>query len=188
MRFRLRKGHKRLPFGGHHYTANGITAKGDTAEEVVEKIKNYRLINGIPLGDPMSELLEYYADKFPWMIENNLDDQGEKPENANYVRWRGWLISQWGKPFPKTIGEVQAVDRWAICEKCEFCRPRTWENTPEAIEFERKSLLLKNARNSPKNVKFCTLHGWDIGVSSYVENPAPLSDKKDKQDYEGCWV
>lgn len=186
---RIKQAQQRQPIGGHHMASNGVMFRGDSAEEVAAKIRNHRLINGIPLGNPEQEVIDYYGRKFPWMVENDTSDQAEEKQDPNYLKWRDSVAKAWGNVQPKMVGEVVASSRWSICETCPFNIPKNWEKTNEAKEFERKVMIMNKTANVPEKMQFCSLHGHDLGYLSFIESPSPVSRKtKDKPNYDGCWV
>lgn len=188
MRHRLNPNQKRLPFGGHHFRERGVTLKGETFDDVVELLTDFRLMNGWPVGNPSQEIINYYAEKFPWMVEYDLSGKEDEPENEHYVAWREWISSVWGKVQGKFITRKEASFRWDVCKNCPFNVGAPWPVSREATEFQRKSLLLKKGEKTPDNYCFCALHRADIGVASFLESPRELSRKdKNKSDHPGCW-
>ena len=121
MRFQLNPSQMRLPFGGHHFRENGVTLKGETFDEVVDLLNDFRLMNGTPIGNPKQEIINYYAQKFPWMVEYDLSGDEDVPEDENYVAWRSWISSVWGKPHGKFLTRKEASFRWSVCKTCEAC-------------------------------------------------------------------
>ncbi len=188
MKLRLKENQKRLPFGGHHFRENGVTLKGDTFEDVEELLSNFRLINGKPIGNPKDEIIAYYAEKFPWMVEYDTNEQVVEPLSEEYIAWRDWISSIWGKTQGHFITRKEASFRWEICKKCPHNVGSPWDDSKESIEFSRKALLLKRGENTPENLRYCDLHKVDIGVASFQESARDLSRKDDnKPDHPGCW-
>ena len=78
MKYELRKHQQLRPLeGGHHFHCYGLKFTGETLGEVVGKVSSYRLNNLIPMGRPEQEVLAYYADKFPWMVDAAEDETVE---------------------------------------------------------------------------------------------------------------
>lgn len=188
MNHRLKHNSKRLPFGGHHFRENGVTLKGDTFQDVVDLLTDFRLMNGWPIGNPPQEIINYYAEKFPWMVEYDVSGRESEPVNEAYVEWRDWISSVWGKHQNKFLTRKEASFRWDICKTCPHNVGTPWKETKESIEFSRKSLLLKRGEKVPDNYCFCSLHRADISVSSFLESPQELSRKdQNKSNHPGCW-
>ncbi len=189
MMMRLKKAQKRLPIGGHHFREKGMLIKGDTPEEVVDLVANFRLINGKPIGDPMRELIDYYTARFPWMVEYDLDFEEPDPEDPDYIAWRDWIGSVWGRGGLRYVSRKEASMRWEICKDCPHNAGTPWESSKESTEFSRKSMMLRRGESVPDNYCYCRLHRADIGVSSFLESPSKLSKKPNEQaDRSGCWL
>lgn len=187
-KYKLNRFQKRLPHGGHHFVERGVTIKGDSVTEVAGLLENYRLINGRPLGNAYQEIVDYYASKYPWMVIKDLDPQEDEEIDQDYIDWRNWISSVWGKPMGKWISRKEASMRWEVCKNCPFNAGKPWDLDKEATEFDRKSLLLRRGESVPENYQFCSLHKADIGVSSFIESPMALSRKDpDKQAPSQCW-
>lgn len=188
MIYKINPHQKRLPFGGHHFVERGATLKAETFWEVVDLLENYRLINGWPVGDPKQDVIDYYAKHFPWMVEIDFDAPPPVKPSQDYLDWREWITAIWGRPHGKFVSRKEASMRWEICKTCPYNVGRTWPSTKEAIEFDRKALLLRRGERTPENFCFCSLHRADISVGSFLESPGELSRKdENKQDHSGCW-
>lgn len=188
MKYRPRPGQQLRPHGGHHYFAHGIKFEGETHTEVVDKVSDYRLNNTIPIGNVEQEVLAYYADKFPWMVDA-MEESDPAPKNDYYAKWRAWIQRQWKNPLNRSITPKEAALRWAICERCPHNIKLAVDSSPEGSEMLRRAFLLRRGANISKKLGFCSLHQFDIGVASFLEAPASVSGKlKDTANYEGCWV
>lgn len=189
MRYQLNPSQKREPFGGHHFRENGVTLKGDTVQEVVELLTDFRIVNGKPVGNPLQEIIDYYAKDFPWMVEMDISGKEDKPDNPDYVAWRSFISSVWGKNHGKFLTKKEASFRWAICKGCPHNVGTPWPESREATEFSRKSLLLRRGENIPEKYCYCDLHRNDIGVVSFQESASEFSRKEtNKSNHSGCWV
>jgi len=188
MKYRLNKFQKRLPLGGHHFPEKGAMIKGETFHEVDDLLTNFRLFNGRALGNPVREVTDYYASKFPWMVILETEPVKEEELDEDYVAWRDWISGVWGKPMGKFISLRESKDRLQICRGCPHNAGKPWDESEESIEFERKSLMLKRGNLVDEKICYCDLHKADISVSCFIENPIPVSRKdKDEQDYPACW-
>ncbi len=165
-----------------------MTIKGDNVQEIAQLLENYRIINGKPVGNPYQEIIDYYAIKFPWMVNFDTNPQESESINEDYVTWRDWVASIWGKPSNKTISGKEASMRLEVCKTCPYNVGRPWESTRESVEFERKALLLMRGQKIAENYGYCSRHGCDIGVACVLESHSGLSRKdSNKPDHPGCW-
>ncbi len=186
---RLKINQKRLPYGGHHFPEKGALIKGDSFEDVVDLLHNFRLINARPLGNARQEIIDYYSVKFPWMVELETKPIKQIPVDPDYKQWRDWIASVWGKPMGNAVSKKESSMRLEVCRTCPHNIPKNWNETEESIEFNRKALMLSRGNFVDEKYGFCSLHKADLGVLSFLESPLQVSGKdKDKQDYPACWL
>lgn len=187
MKYKLNEHQQLRPHGGHHFTAHGILMKGDTLDEVVRQIKDYRINNAIPVGDPTDEVLQYYAAKWPFMVYPDEDAKEFRP-SVMKERWMKWVRVRWLKPSVKQITLKEAEARWKVCQFCPYNKPLTPVND-EQTAIARKAFMLRRGQTIPSNIGFCALHGADIGAMVFLEAPVEVSDKpKDAANHTNCWV
>ena len=192
--YKIKAAQKRLPFGGHHYHQDMgpsrpfIRVEGETADEVAEKLKDIRINNNIPVGDPLQDILTYYSARFPWMV--SLDRGAENfAESLDYIQWRRWISKIWGKSGLKPVTKKEASIRWEACKDCPFNQKKDWKTSEESEELTRKSMLIRRGQNAPKYLGYCSLHGWDLSSVTFLETPESLSDKlKEVAQPPACWV
>lgn len=185
--YALKKNSHKAPYGGHQFNELGTVLRGDSFDELVEKLKNFRLMNARQLGKPDQDILHYYAENWPWLVERT---EGEfVPTDANFESWKSWIHGIWNKAPSRIVATAEAKTRWAVCEKCPFNRPMQFEDSPEVAELKRRAFLLKRGIDVPSNIGFCAVHRADIGVLSFIDNPEDFSKKRTKGgSYEDCWV
>lgn len=184
---------QRLPFGGHHFPerskAGTVTIKGSSFKEVVSKLAEHRIRNGIPLGAPKEEVTQYYAKNWPWMVM--VDDNPDVSDLANddYLAWRSWVLKYWKKPSPTILHPVEASDRWKVCESCPHAKKESWTSSKESHELDKRAFLYRRAQWAPAALKFCSLHRADLGTLSFLKDSKSYSEKATKeQSPTHCWV
>lgn len=180
---------QRLPIGGHHFHEAGMVVRAEKFDDLVRKVRDLRITNGHPVGDPKTEIIRYYAEAFPYMVHYGKEGFSVPKFAENYVRYRLWVQTTWAIPPKKLVTTKEASYRWDVCKTCPFNLPKNWERTRESEEVDRRAYLLRSAIDIPEGLGFCSLHRADIGVLSFIEKPLEFSAKsKDKEDYEKCWV
>lgn len=185
---KINKDQMRLPFGGHHFYEDGLMMKGDTFDEVKEKLTDFRLNNNRPLGNPGQDILLYYAVNFPWVVK---EDENEIPEESqSFLDWRAWIQKTWNRPPKKTIVTKEAEMRWVICMACPHNVPTSNGNRKiEVDQLKRKAFILRRGVKIPSDLGFCSLHRFDLGVATFIETPKDHSEQqKDTPNYPSCWV
>ncbi len=186
--FKLNEKMPREPIGGHHFASHGVTFKGDSFKEVVSQLRAFRINNNIAVGDPAQDVLIFYAENFPWMVEQDWNAEPKK-ENKYYVRWRDWIYGQWKNPPKKVLTTKEASDRWKICLDCPWRLPFVWKKTDESQELIRRAFMLRRGVEIPKDLGYCALHRVDLGVFCFLENPEVQSaQQKDGAKEPKCWV
>jgi hypothetical protein len=179
----------RQPHGGHHYLIpNGPAVKGESFKEVVQKIKDYRINNGIPVGDPEQDVLWFYALHWPYMVEP--DVQRKAPEESEMFRsWAKWVRKAWKTPPKKTITTKEASIRWDVCLTCPHNKKFNWRETDESTAIQQRVFLLRRGVEVPEGIGYCACHKADLSALSFIDGPQSFSDKsKEFIQPEACWV
>jgi hypothetical protein len=184
----LNRAQQRLPIGGHHFHEMGMIVRGETFDEVVEKVKDLRINNGSPIGDPEREVIRYYAERFPYMVKTGTG-QEPPPPSGIYVRFRHWITTVWRNPPKRLVTKKEASLRWDVCKKCPKNIKKTWVKTEESEELERRAFMLRCGMEYPKELGFCACHRADLPVFVYIESPAGFTAKdKNETPPSECWV
>lgn len=185
--WKLRPGQQMRPIGGHHFTEDGVRFEGDTLDEIVTKLSDYRVNNLAPIGQPRQEILSYYAKNWPFMVDEDFGAEPPEPPGYRMEKWTAFIRKLWGKPGMKQITPKEASLRWEVCLKCPHNVPVS-PTTQEEKEMERKAFMLRKGQTVPAKLGFCSLHLWDISSASFIETPVALSGKpKEAASYPGCW-
>lgn len=186
---KLNTAQQRLPLGGHHYHEYGVTFRGDTFQEVVEKLKSFRLNNNISYGDPEQEVLKFYASHWPYMVRTDREGTEKEEEPQDYQDWRKWTQTTWRNPPLKRITTREATDRWNACLGCKFNKPLDWEMSDESRELSRRIFILRRGLDAPSGVGYCSLHKCDLGVFGYIGDAEKYSTKNENEEQpKECWV
>jgi len=183
----LNKNQKRLPIGGHHFRDHSVTFRGETLDEVVKKLTSFRASNNIPAGNPEQEVLFFYAKNWPYMVKRSENEEQQAIDN-DYVAWRDSVYKLWSKQPPKFIPQLEAIERWNVCETCPNLVKIDWPTSPEMTELLHRTFLLSRGLQTPSFLGYCARHSTDLRSVVYVESPTSLSSKKDGQQPEKCWI
>lgn len=186
----------RQPIGGHHFfdEKSGIMFRGQTFGEVEEKLKEFRVMNALPVGDPNQEILRFYLKHWPFMVKESGDEA--PPDSSPYfLQLAFWVRMAWNSIKTLGITPKEASSRWETCEKCPFNLRVDWDKEcktdaekKQMAEVNRRIFLLKRGAKTPSYLGFCALHGADISVLSFQQKPGTLSCKKAGEDHPACWV
>jgi hypothetical protein len=183
MRIILDTSHHSQPEGGWSYpvpdgptlTSPKVGAPG--LKEVIKQMKDYRVANGLPVGDPEHEIAMHYAPSFPWLVKESAD------LDEPIVKSEAWIHQTWKSPSFELAEIMVREDRFEQCEGCPFFEPLKTETlTPEA----NRRLILMNPAKERKEHGWCRLRGWICSVAVQVRNPSRLTNKPD--EHSECWL
>lgn len=185
----LNKDQQRLPIGGHHFQEAGMTVTGENVKEVSDKVRDLRITNGRPVGDPEREIILYYAHNWPYMV---IEDEFAEPKpepSEDYVRYRHWVYATWKNPPKKLVTHKEATERQAICDNCPSRKVVDWGDSEEAKELARRTFILRCGTKTSEITNFCSCHRWDIGTSVHFHGPEQFSAKsKESTCPKSCWA
>ncbi len=184
----VNKKQKREPAGGHHFVIDGTTIKGETFDEVVTKVNEYRRNNNLPVGDTKRDITLFYAKNWPYMVIRSEVEYEPKIFEEGYIKWRDWVYKTWSNPPAKFITKKEAEDRWDVCKTCPFNKPKNFSASPELSEINRRTFLMSRGLEAPSFLGYCALHSADLPTLVYADNPATLLFEKDNEPLENCWV
>lgn len=185
---RLKENSKKSPPGGHHYPEYGVTFRGESCLDVIEKVRNFRLHNAISLGNPEQDVLNFYADNWPWLVKEDTESPPPEPNPDQFDKWREWISQTWKNPPKKLVTPKEAKDRWAICAACPFNEQFKFSESDESAELTRRAFLLRRGIETSKEVSFCACHNTDLGAFSFFDAARDFSHQKDKKQPPSCWV
>jgi len=200
MTFRLKSPLVHAIPGDHHFSdpSSGILFRTDDFPALLAKITDYRVGNGLPMGDPEQEVLQFYAKSFPWSVieeksgkilsDTNgsvIDNPDTNPANLSQSeRLYRWVNEVWRNPPTTLLHSEDATSRVSYCQKCPHHRPPTSDtpqNEPRAKEANRRVMVLTKCRPAP-GVGFCAHFGWDCRLACL------LSHLSEVDGPEKCWV
>lgn len=185
---KLNRQQQRLPIGGHHLFTSGRMFKATSFDGLVTAIRDYRIDNNHPIGDPEQEILAFYNRNFPYMVEHDPEAE-ERHLNEDYVSMREWVFKTWRNAPKRLLGTKEVDLRWAVCAECPFNTEIIPDDEAENIRLVRQLFLLRKGATVPNNLKFCSCHRADLGVFTLIEAAKEFSAKKDGTEQPAsCWV
>lgn len=170
--------------GGHHYPIpDGPEVTGESVQELVNKVIEYRVLNGLGIGDPLVEITAYYAVNYPFAVESG--DREEPPKldklTERVYRWVNYL---WAHPPKEFVQADEAERRQKICEECRWRTDPTEDESRSHEEAERRIFLLSRGSLGPDESGRCRWHCHDNRLACLLpmENLDPDGSPKE------CWV
>jgi len=160
-----------------------LTLTADTVPDLIDKIAEYRLQNGLPVGDPSIDLTAYYAMHHPFAVENgeriDAPPVGELPK-----RVYAWTNGLWRNPPKNPPSTEEAPARASACVSCPFRREVGSDGSPAFKEAQRRVYLLSRGLLWLNEVGWCEFHGWDNRLAVLLRHEA---DEKIACPKE-CWL
>jgi hypothetical protein len=178
MTLRIDRKHMSQPMGGWGIVMpNGPAINDKTVDGLIDKIKAYRVANGMPAGDPEDLIAKAYAPKFPWLIK-------EVDDIEQFINDSDEFINKLWKSFPLQMAETRTRDdRFAQCEKCKHWEPL--DQTEFNNETSRRLILMNPAKSRIEH-GWCLLRGWIPSIAVQLHQPGPFTEVKKK--HSECWL
>lgn len=172
---RLAEFNQRAPIGGHRFKEkDGTLLQGRTKEDVLAAIKNHRLVNGLPSGDPEHELCVYYAEIAPQWVEPG----GAESVKSDETLALDWINKLWGTRHPFLLRQ-DALVRAGVCESCPM--RKDFSGSLESVELRRRGVML--TEGVMPAIGLCAHHKWHCGVACLLTEPVGRPDAPDS-----CWL
>jgi hypothetical protein len=197
--------------GGFHYEENGKMIVDDAVsyEDLINKLAEYRAVNGLLLGNPQADIDNYICNTYPNMCGRTppVDDENVDKIELSYgqpvVKSPRERSMQWAVNRIQGSGQIELVDqeeaerRAAICDGCP--KKIQWnapvEGCPgcDAYVQEAESMLVKLRANKSVSVpidgQLCSIAGHDLQTAVWLEEPA----LRHRRNYTGkfpqhCWL
>lgn len=149
-----------IPGGWHYPVPGGPTIKGENAQDLIDKVTEYRVCNGLPIGDPKSEITAWYTIHFPFTVENC---EAEEPNHPDELRdgVYAWINDLWKNPPHEYAEPDEVVRRQDTCKKCPWRADIPKSDSRAALESERRLFLLSRGGLGPSELGVCRFAAWD---------------------------
>ncbi len=161
--------------------------RGESFDEVKDKLTKFRLNNGLHAGNPEQEILLHYAKNWPYMVKEDREATTDHLDEK-FVQWRDWVGKTWRNPVKKVVTNKEAANRWEVCQKCPMNTKRDWAETDESVELARRVFIMKAGRDTPSDLGFCSCHKADLSVLPFMDKPKEYSSRKEGELPPACWV
>lgn len=166
---------------------DGPLIKAEKFPDLVKKLVDYRVSNGLPLGNPEQEILREYQVLWPYMVLPS-DLPETKSPSDKFLKWSRFIRRAWRTP-PKILTIKEASFRWDVCLTCPYNQTMDWPETQESAAMTQRAFLLRRGIETPKTLGFCGLHNADLSVLTFTQDPKTFSEKgNDEPNPKACWV
>lgn len=180
--------HSQHPPRGFDFTdPSGVILNESSLYGLVTAVQKYRLNNGLPQGNPESEIEAIYATKYPWLVSST-QPAWQKPvkltETPKEVHYAEWMLGIWKTQIKESeLADDDVVDaRLNKCDGCNHCVRGNIQLASGASSDVTRRLMILSKGSVTAPWPSCTLHNWHCGLAAMLREP-----KTDKE-YDGCWA
>ena len=193
-----------VPPKGFVMEENGTPLYSVTREGLVDKLREHRIENGIPVGDPEKDVAFFFQrrqDIFDGKIPEVYPHDPVVSRIKNLAdRISNWASNRYSKINEK-INYVQAEDSSARAKICAQCpKNLNWRKTstcaPCVANTDRVLLMLRRGNKTEQALGGCEFYGHDNEVAVFL--PTEMLKHADREEFaEGpkhngepvpCWL
>lgn len=190
----------RIPPGGWHFeVAPGVKLEAIDEETLVKRIFEYRLRNGIPIGDIERDIDNYYCSNWPdachkephdWNPEISAPSVSVEPLLNRVSRWASLLAHGQPKGGYALVSAAEAQARGKICVGCSH--NQHWRVGCRGCSNSTAILLgqMRKLQSSQHHgdLSGCTQCGWDNATAVWLPTDAlQIPDTTKANLPERCW-
>jgi len=182
----VKRNHAKPPNGGHRFPNGEGFLRGETVDEVLEKMEAHRAENAQNFGDPEADLALYYQKIAPYLVsEVNADQQ---PIPRSRIAAEG-IMRFWRQHPEIFMSENPRIAlRVKVCEDCPYKRrfPKDeYSERPYAKRARQRAALLTSDREF-QTLGWCQWSELPVDLITRVKEPARLEGLQPVP--KSCWV
>ena len=179
----VKRSHAKPPSGGHRFPIEGGGfLKGETPEEVLEKIEDYRAENALPLDDPETDLALYYLQIAKYLVK---EVEGERAKRPSQIIAEA-IMALW-KSHPKVMPSDSPIPTLRA-KTCDDCKMR-WEfpadlgnSRPYVKKAIQRARMLTGDREFTSG-RYCNACKLPLDLINRISEPELLQSAP-----KSCWV
>jgi hypothetical protein len=174
----------RQPTGGWHFYEGINCLRAPSSAALIKKMREYRIRNGLPVGDPKRELIDFCALNWPNLVQISDDPPTRPMAPIPLSEIQQWLVRTARELNPGTIEEEWIEFQAAICRACPCNQPMPKLPADLSKDVERRSFLLRVGRKI-EGLGYCCHHHWDnrVAVARNRKGLHPVESMPDQ-----CWM
>lgn len=187
----------KIPPGGWHFeVAPGLKITGETYEKLLDRVFEYRIRGGRPIGNIRDEVDKYYCSRWPEACVREPSDYGFSsvrnldPMSTRVSRHATMLAQKQNSGGFDLVNQDVAERRASVCADCPM--NVVWKTGCSSCSSALSRLLisLRRLRNTQKDSKLmaCKVCGHDNQTEVHLpEDIVKASDEELKELPENCW-
>lgn len=180
-----------------HYPQGKIVINASDREELTRRIFEFRLRNGIPIGNIEQDIDRYYCDRWPGFCTEERRDRNPnapwepKESMLNRVsRWAAATIHAMPKGGYALVTAAEAERRAAICVQCT--KNTGWRGGCGGCSASTLQLLMqiKQLRKTTRDGSLtgCSVGGWENSSAAWLPPEAlPVTEEQRTTMPAACW-
>lgn len=181
----VKRGHAKPPKDGHRFPIYpGGFLKGDTVEEVLEKMEDYRAENAFPLDDPETDLAYFYLKNAKYLVRVV---EGERFKLPSLIIAEA-IMALW-REHPKVMPADSLIPgiRSKTCASCPMRREFPYgrdlgSSRPYVKKAHQRARMLAGDREVAEG-DYCHICKIPLDLINRVEAPELLQSAP-----KSCWV
>jgi len=183
------------PPDGYFFTeTDGVKLIGDNFAKLILVVRDYRIRNGLPPGDPVKEVNDFTCKRYPsgcremepGMRKDHVGNSVPHPLSTRVNTWLSSLYRIASKNPLTFVLKTEAERRAAICFSCP--KQASWASgcTSCAATANRLAFSLRKGQEASQGplLSGCSVLGEDTRTSIFVANMRPAENAELP---EGCW-
>lgn len=182
----VKHNHAKPPNGGHRFPNGDEFHRGDTVEEVLEKMEAHRAENALPLGNPEQDLAKYYQSIAPYLVRDEPDKEFVAPRSQIAAESMMTLWREHPDLYLQTNARIALREK--TCDECPMKRRYPKDGNSEKFYQRRakqRASLLTGKREIEKE-GWC--HWCKLPIPLAVLIREPQKWERLQSPPKSCWV
>lgn len=156
---------------------NGVQFRGESWKDLMNKVRDYRARNNIPVGNVEEEVWSQYCARMPQHCQS--PSRPVPPANHHSMTLNQRVLHSLAKIMERRrkaaiprVEDREAQRRAEICKACPFHKPlvRSCEACVRVIDSTRKAVL-ESGPSQHQNLLACAVLGEDLPLTVHIEQP-----------------
>lgn len=179
------------PEGGYAFVdSGGIRIEGTSFDDLVHRVRDFRISQGKPIGNPVAEVNDFICARDPTACQiaaaaKPKPTSGVSPFGSRVVRWLGKISEAFQTAEKPLVSKGEAERRAAICLACP--RQLSWRSGCGGCDSSarRLGIALRDGKEVSKGASLagCEILSEDTQTSVWLR----LAPAKNPELPDNCW-
>lgn len=177
--------YQKLPGGGE------FPIVASTKKDLDDKILDYRIKNGLEIGNPPAESNLYLCSLWPHLCNRSTPKEADEEQGGLRQRTTAWRYNRYSQA--QTVKELESEEtaeaRAQICSNCPNNQSNKDGCTPCVAENDRVLFMLRQGRATVTKVGGCAITGQDNETAAFLpKSMLKYADKYKDKLPSFCWL